>query len=175
MNSDKETHNSVKRRLTKSKDDRVIEGVCGGLAEYFEIDSVIVRLVFLISVFINGFGILLYIILMIVMPKQDIEEQSQPSKIINDNVQHMGEQVKDMIENISEQTEESVKEKLTDSDQKMKKAHERSKWFGALIILLGIFFFLDELNLVWWFNEDLFLPLLLIFIGLWILIKRGDR
>lgn len=175
MNSDKETHNSVKRRLTKSKDDRVIEGVCGGLAEYFEIDSVIVRLVFLISVFINGFGILLYIILMIVMPKQDIEEQSQPSKIINDNVQHMGEHVKDMIENISEQTEESVKEKVTDSDQKMKKAHERSKWFGALIILLGIFFFLDELNLIWWFNEDLFLPLLLIFIGLWILIKRGDR
>lgn len=175
MNSDKETHNSVKRRLTKSKDDRVIEGVCGGLAEYFEIDSVIVRLVFLISVFINGFGILLYIILMIVMPKHDIEEQSQPSKIINDNIQHIEEHVKDMIENISEQTEESVKEKVIDSDQKMKKAHERSKWFGALIILLGIFFFLDELNLIWWFNEDLFLPLLLIFIGLWILIKRGDR
>ncbi|MBN2488624.1 MAG: PspC domain-containing protein [Methanosarcinaceae archaeon] len=175
MSSSKETHNPAKTRLTKSKDDRVIDGVCGGLAEYFEIDSVIVRLAFFIFTFINGFGILLYIILMIIMPKPDSNEQTQPSKIIEENVQRMGEQVKDIIENIGEQMDESAGEKITGPDQKMKKSHERSKWFGALLILLGIFFLLDELNLFWWFNEDLFLPLLLILIGIWMLIKRGDR
>ena len=175
MNSSTETHNPAKTRLTKSKDDRVIEGVCGGLAEYFGIDSVIVRLAFFIFTFINGYGIILYIILMIIMPKPDSDEQTQPSKIIEENVQCMGEQVKDMIENIGEQMDESAGGKVTDPDQKMKKSHERSKWFGALLILLGIFFLLDELNLFWWFNEDLFLPLLLILIGIWMLIKRGDR
>jgi phage shock protein C len=39
-------------RVTKSKTDKVIDGVCGGLAEYFGIDSVLVRLVFVVLVFL---------------------------------------------------------------------------------------------------------------------------
>jgi len=46
----------------------VIWGVCGGIAEYFKVDPVIVRLAFVVLVLINGVGILLYIILAIIMP-----------------------------------------------------------------------------------------------------------
>jgi phage shock protein C len=61
------------RRLTRSRDHKMIAGVCGGLAEYFELDPTIVRVAYvLISIVSVAFpGILAYIILMFVMPPPD--------------------------------------------------------------------------------------------------------
>jgi len=57
------------RRLMRSRDDRVIAGVCGGLGEYLGVDPVLVRIAALILVFAGGAGILLYIIGWIAMPE----------------------------------------------------------------------------------------------------------
>jgi phage shock protein C len=56
------------RQLTRSETDRRIAGVCGGLAEYFDVDPVLVRVAFVVAAFM-GFGVLLYIVLWIVAPK----------------------------------------------------------------------------------------------------------
>lgn len=56
-------------RLMRSRDDRVIGGVAGGLGAYFGIDPVIVRLVFVILALAGGGGILAYIIAWIVIPE----------------------------------------------------------------------------------------------------------
>ncbi|MDD6214011.1 MAG: PspC domain-containing protein [Firmicutes bacterium] len=56
------------KKLYKSQTDRKICGVCGGIAEYFNIDSTIVRLIWAILVFCFGTGILAYIIAALVMP-----------------------------------------------------------------------------------------------------------
>jgi phage shock protein C len=47
----------------------MIAGVCGGLARYFNIDPVIVRLLFVVAVFAGGFSPLLYAVLWIIMPQ----------------------------------------------------------------------------------------------------------
>lgn len=60
-----------KKRLTRSKN-KMIGGVCAGLAEYLDIDPTIVRIVWVLMVLFAGFGILLYIILWLIMPKQQI-------------------------------------------------------------------------------------------------------
>ena len=78
-------------RITKSKTDRVIDGVCGGLAEYFGIDSLLVRLAFVALMFVNGIGVILYIILMIIMPNAEKLDQS-PKVTIQENVQEMSDQ-----------------------------------------------------------------------------------
>ena len=54
------------KRLTKGE--KKIFGVCSGLAHYFDIDPTIMRVLFLVAVFMFGTGILLYIILAFVMP-----------------------------------------------------------------------------------------------------------
>lgn len=59
------------KRLYRSRKDRVIGGVCGGVAEYFGIDSVAVRLAFLILLFFGG-GLILYIIFWIVVPEKPV-------------------------------------------------------------------------------------------------------
>jgi phage shock protein C len=55
----------------------MIAGVCGGLAEYFSIDPVIIRLIFVLVSLTSGVGVLLYPILWIVMPKGSEPEQNQ--------------------------------------------------------------------------------------------------
>ena len=58
------------RKLTRSND-RMIAGVCAGLAEYFGFDTTIVRIIYtLLTVFTAFSGVIVYIILMIVMPER---------------------------------------------------------------------------------------------------------
>src|SRR5262245_52897369 len=54
-------------QLTRSADDRMLGGVCGGLARYFGIDAAIIRLVFVLAV-LSGVSPLVYLVLWIVMP-----------------------------------------------------------------------------------------------------------
>lgn len=57
------------KKLYRSRKDSVLGGVCGGLAEYFGIDSIIMRLLFLILLF-SGFGVIIYIIAWIFVPQR---------------------------------------------------------------------------------------------------------
>lgn len=59
-----------RKRLYRSKKERMICGVCGGVAEYFNLDPTIVRLVFLVFVLWAGTGILAYIIAAVIMPDE---------------------------------------------------------------------------------------------------------
>jgi phage shock protein C len=56
------------KRLYRSRDERIIWGVCGGIAKYFDVDPTIIRLVAVLTLFFAFTGILIYIILTIIMP-----------------------------------------------------------------------------------------------------------
>jgi phage shock protein C len=56
-------------KLGRSETDRVVAGVAGGIAQRFGLNSTLVRLAWLLSVFFGGFGVLVYLILWIVLPK----------------------------------------------------------------------------------------------------------
>jgi phage shock protein PspC (stress-responsive transcriptional regulator) len=59
------------KRLVRTRNGRLVAGVCSGIAEYFAIDATVVRLIFLIIALITlGFGALLYLIAWIVMPEE---------------------------------------------------------------------------------------------------------
>ena len=67
------------KRLYRSRKNRMLAGVCGGIAEYFEIDPVIVRLVAVALFFVGGSAILAYIIGMIIIPYEPLEASSGPA------------------------------------------------------------------------------------------------
>ncbi len=58
------------KRLTKSFDKKIC-GVCGGIAEYFDIDPTLVRLIWVIMILCFGTGLLAYLIAAIIMPNPD--------------------------------------------------------------------------------------------------------
>jgi len=67
---EKRTVYAMEKRLTKSKTDRKLFGVCGWLGEYYGIDPTLVRLAFVLLTLFNGIGLALYIILAIIMPSE---------------------------------------------------------------------------------------------------------
>jgi phage shock protein PspC (stress-responsive transcriptional regulator) len=58
----------MERRLYRSRDEKMIGGVCGGLAEYFNVDPTLVRLIWVIITLVGGAGVLLYVVLWVIMP-----------------------------------------------------------------------------------------------------------
>ena len=62
------------KKLYLSNTDKKLAGVCGGIAEYFNIDSTIVRLIWVLAVFAIGTGLLAYIICALVIPHSPIKE-----------------------------------------------------------------------------------------------------
>jgi phage shock protein PspC (stress-responsive transcriptional regulator) len=56
------------KKLMRSSTDKKIAGVCGGLAEYFDIDATVIRLVWVLALFFAGTGGLIYLILWVVLP-----------------------------------------------------------------------------------------------------------
>ena len=59
------------KKLCLSNTNKKIAGVCGGLAEYFEIDATVVRVLWILAFFIYGLGPLVYLILWLVIPRDD--------------------------------------------------------------------------------------------------------
>ncbi len=89
------------KRITRSRGDRIIAGVAGGLAEYLGVDPVLVRLGFLVLTIFNGFGAMLYLILWLLLPNQDSlasDPRSQVQENINE-MQHAAEQLVERVRN----------------------------------------------------------------------------
>ena len=59
----------MERRLYRSRKNKIIAGVAGGLGEYFDIDPVFVRVIFVVATLAGASGLLAYIILWIVVPQ----------------------------------------------------------------------------------------------------------
>ncbi len=62
------------KKLMRSRKDEKIAGVCGGFAEYLDIDSTLVRLLWVALVFFVGWGVIAYIIAWIVMPEEPLPQ-----------------------------------------------------------------------------------------------------
>ena len=91
----------VKRRLFRNPDDKLLGGVCSGVANYFDIDAVWVRLAFAFIFFVFGSGFLLYILLWIIVPEakttaEKLQMRGEPVTISNieKNVKEEMEQIR---------------------------------------------------------------------------------
>jgi phage shock protein C len=60
----------MEKHLQRSRTEKMIGGVCGGLGEYFGIDPTIVRVLWVAVTLLGGAGILLYLVLWVIMPEQ---------------------------------------------------------------------------------------------------------
>ncbi len=68
-----------RKKLLRSRTDHKIAGVCGGFAEYFDVDSTVVRICWLIMAVFIGWGVLGYLIAWIVMPEEPLPQPAMGS------------------------------------------------------------------------------------------------
>jgi len=154
-------------RIYRSRTEKVVGGVCGGLGRYLSLDPTIIRLYFVLLSLGSGIGVLIYIALWIILPEEPVEEMlpeegtegrlegspGQSTQEISERVRGMGEDIRQAIRNPNPQA---------------------GKIIGIALIGAGIVFFIDNLNIswLWWLDLDVLWPALLIIGGATMLLRR---
>ena len=149
----------VKRPLYRLPKQGKIAGVCAGLADYFDFDVTLVRVIFVIGGFITGgAAVLLYIIFAIVLPVSGSTISSAKAHIVND------EKISDKFERFGRDL------KSNGSVNRMR------NYLGAGLVLFGIWLLLSQLfpqSVI--FRWEFVWPVILIVIGIVIIIKRSGN
>ena len=154
----------MQKRLYRSRDDRMIFGVCGGLAKYFGIDPVIVRLITVLLAFADGVGILAYIVLAIVVPLES-SRVSEPRDVIKENVEEM----KQTASQLGEEVRSTFAKKEGAPEETARIRQHSLNVFGIILIIVGVLFLLASFKLLWWLRWGYLWPLIPIAIGLLII------
>ncbi|HEY9062141.1 MAG TPA: PspC domain-containing protein [Pseudobacteroides sp.] len=153
------------KKLCCSRNNKVISGVCGGIAEYFSTDPTIVRLVWGATFFLGGTGFIAYIVAAVIMPKSDYDSGSQ-----SNHSTHVNEfSCPGQSESDKDFTVKTGRNEFDDGYYTRNKPDKNI--FGIILILLGAFFLLKEYIRI---DDKLVVPLMLIVVGM-VFIFRSRR
>ena len=159
------------KRLTRSSHNRIISGVAAGIAEYLDIDPVIVRIIFVFLLFFGGGGLLLYLILLFIMPddRQPLNEKKSESHsgdfVVDDkgNVGTATEYV-EKDKDIPETEKAAVEEEPSTHSDKKKNNVVAGTIIGILLIGVGVVILFSKLFSFCW--TQYFFPVLLVVTGI---------
>ncbi|WFD11275.1 PspC domain-containing protein [Tepidibacter hydrothermalis] len=133
------------KKVYRSIDDKVLAGVCGGLAKYFDIDSTIIRVLWILGFFAGGLGILAYIICAVIIPQESFVEYNMNKSTYNEAMPRYDE-------------DRSKKNKVV---------------LGSILVIIGVFSLIDEY--LYWMDIEKLWPIIFIVIGIYIIVKKqGD-
>ena len=136
----------MRPRLYRSRTDYWIAGVCGGLGRYFGVDSNPIRLGFVVLAAWNGLGVLLYLVTVLIVPEEPIEQIADPGAV-----------------------------PPTPGRAPVSHEGRRMRMLGWLLILGGAYLFLRNLHLFIPIVQDQVFPIVLILGGLVLLLMRESR
>lgn len=156
---------SKNKKLHRIKKDSIFAGVSTGLAEYFGIDPVIFRAIFIILTLANGIGILIYLALVVIIPQNPREEKIE---FIDENkVQEIAKEIKEKSEDIARK----IKEESEEIKEK-KWWEEKRNLFGIFLIILGVIIILEIIFPIDVLNFKLIWGVALALIGLYFIFKK---
>ena len=158
------------KSLCRSQKNRIIGGVAGGLAEYCGVDVVLVRVLWLLAIFIGGGGVIAYIIAWIIMPEEKtVSLKSRPKAAPEGEMPDADTDVPDEEdgENIIDTAEE---EEESEREQEAKARRRRNA--GLVLIALGIIFLIRQVSVLLF---RYLWPLLFVAVGAYLLFRGGKE
>lgn len=148
-------------RLERSTTNKVVAGVCGGIAEYLQVDPTLVRVFFVIGTIVTGgLGLLGYIVLIVLMPLP-----GQPAPFVKQT-------------GVSTTTMDAAADAVTTpspAPADPEAAERRRATFGFVLIALGALFLLGNVGVFRIVRWDLVWPLVFIAIGVLLIAQRVRR
>ena len=87
----------VPSRLYRSRSEKMIAGVCGGLGEYFDVDPVLIRLLFVVTALLSGVGLLAYVALWVLVPRQG-DERALRGDVLRGEVEGLYREARERID-----------------------------------------------------------------------------
>lgn len=147
-------------RLERSRTNRVIGGVCGGLAEYLDIDATFVRVVMIILAFPFGIGVLAYFVLLFLMPNP-----GEPAPFFRPSAGGAAA--------VADPTVAPAADPSRVSDPL--EVDRRRSSLGLLLVAVGIIFLLGNLGVFRFVEWRVIWPLVLIALGVYFITQRARR
>lgn len=150
------------KKIYRKTDDCIVAGVCGGLADYFEVDETLVRVIFVLLFIGGGSGLLIYLVLWLVIPKEGKE-----NKKVN-----WEENVKEFTEDVGKKAKTMAKEiKKEIRVEKINPEKRQGSFLGLLLILWGGVLLINKIApmLIEW---DYVWPGMLIFLGGYLMLRK---
>jgi phage shock protein PspC (stress-responsive transcriptional regulator) len=147
----------MKTRLTRSRSNRVLGGVCAGLGGYLGLDPTLVRLIFVVLALADGIAILIYLVLWILVPLEPMAgEQVASAGDLAQRAGQLGEEAGQAISRPNPQA---------------------GLWLGGALIVTGGVLFLRSLGISWlnWLDADVLWPLVLVAGGLALILRRREE
>lgn len=142
------------KKLYRNRHDKMIGGVASGLADYFEVDPLIIRALFIIITIAYGIGGVAYIVLWIIVPANDF-----------DNIENFG--TYDTTSNFDTKIETDEFDNINYTNKK----NDRKLLGGIVLIVIGFLLFLNQILPD--FEFEYIVPIILIIIGVSILYKQN--
>ncbi len=147
-------------RLERSRTNRVIGGVCGGLAEYLDIDATFVRVVMIILGFPFGIGILIYFVLLFLMPNP-----GEPTPFVRQSA-----------DETAATTDPATRPAtVTSRAADPLEVDRRRNGLGLLLIVVGVIFLLGNVGVFRFIDWQFIWPLVLIALGVFFIAQRARR
>lgn len=137
-------------RLYRSSEDKILGGVCGGLARYLGVDPLLVRILFVLLALANGLGVLTYFVLWVLIPV------GVPAEGQDGSVDPFGRR---------------------EAMRTLGETANRAMVGGAVLVAVGLLLLLRNLGILWWFRWDMVAPLMLVVIGAIVVLnalREGD-
>lgn len=139
----------TEKKLYRSRTDRVVAGVCGGLGEYLGVDATLIRFIFLLMIFGGGAGLFIYFVAWLIIPEAPVAGKTQSEQGAEEQIKKAANEIKEAFERTG--------------------AHRQpDRTAGMFLLIIGLFFLLNNL-VPHLFSLSLFWPLVLIALGLVIL------
>ncbi len=157
------------KKLYRSRRDKMIGGVAGGLADYFDVDPTLVRIIFIITLFLGGSGVLAYIILWIVVPEEPFVYSNTGQTGAAASSASSGSSASSANSSTEEQ-KASAESTANEQHQILEEQRGRRRNVaGVILIIIGVLFLAD--NFIPRFDFGDYWPLILIAIGFGLLLK----
>ena len=149
------------KKLYRDEEELVIAGVCGGLADYFDVDVTLIRAIFLILGIFGGGGLLIYVILWVIVPTKN------DGAIIEDK-----EKINNFVKDVSKKGKTMAKEIKKEIKVEKNKTSKRSGSFlGLILMIFGTLFLIEKIIpvIIRW---DYVWPVLLIVLGAYLIFRE---
>ena len=148
-------------KLYRSEHDRVLGGVAGGLADFFDVDSTLIRIIFVLLTLFGGSGLLTYLILWVIVPTESNANNAFTKEFMQENIN----EIKDRTKNFANEFRTSARNHKQNSRNLL----------GYVLLGLGALFLLQNLGIFRAYNLGRMWPLVLIVLGFTLLARRNPR
>jgi phage shock protein PspC (stress-responsive transcriptional regulator) len=148
------------KRLFRSRREALLGGVCGGIAEYFDLDPSLIRLLLILTLFLGGAGLVVYLVAWVIVPENP---QQQASPLFERN-QRLKDEVLEELKRAGGELAERIEGSIEGLGEGEGGTERRSAMVaGVALIILGAAFLFR--NFIPWLELERFWPVVLIALG----------